>query len=101
MDPDSNVHLAVGQLTETHSDCLRSLFGDQPDGVLGIDPSDSRADLVVETARRPAGAVTGGADISCPGFEELPVRVAGEPSQDQMFAGALRPLDQCEGQPAI
>ncbi len=101
MDPNPDVHLAADQLTENHSDCLRSLYGDQPHGVLGVDPSESRADLVIETAGGPAGAVTGGTDIGRPGFEEVSVSLAGERPQHQMLAGALRPLDQREAQPTI
>ena len=73
MDPHPNVHLAAYQLAEHHSDCLRSLFGYQPHRVLGVDPSESRADLVVETAGRPAGTITGGTDIGRPGAEEVAV----------------------------
>src|SRR6478736_3949711 len=62
MDPNPDVHLAADQLTENHSDCLRSLFGDQPHGVLGVDPAESRADLVIDTAGRSAGAVAGGTE---------------------------------------
>src|SRR5882672_10312570 len=101
MDPDPDVHLTADKLTEHHSDCLRSVFGDQPHGVLGVDPSQRRADLFIETAGRPAGAVTGGTDIRCPGSEEVSVRLAGELPQYQALAGTLRPLDQRKGQLAI
>src|SRR3954447_10338126 len=84
MDPDPDVHLATHQLTEHHSDCLRSLFGDQPDRVLGVDASDSRADLVVEAAGRTDGSVTRGTDISRPDFEEVSVGLAGERPQHQI-----------------
>src|SRR5690349_3002070 len=78
MNPHPNVHLAVDQLAEHHSDCLRSVFGDQPHRVLSVDPPQRRADLVIETSGRAAGAVARGIDIGRPRPEKVPVRLAGE-----------------------